>query len=598
MVPEIRPPKRPRQIIIGLLAFTLQVSAAPNEPSAHADFYIDAWGAVDARSEPNVRRAQEVFRRLAAVAEEPRDVTPTLRIINAERQPWAIALPDGAIILSRGALRICYQGVRADLGDARLAFVLGHELAHLTAKDFWHREIYLSLSGDASDPQLEKMKEIAASLSRLTKGQDWRENIKRKELKADDAGFLYASLAGYRTDLLLGNDQDDFLTYWVKQTRTYRDSIHFGPTERSAFLKNRFASIANKAALFDAGLQLAYFGRLEDAATVFENFRQSFPAHEVLNNLGYVHIELARKFMPHQLRYHFWLPSVLENAPELLSRELGEQRGLTSISATHLRKAIKYLKLSSEAHRENIAALINLATAHFLLGEYIDARAVIDKAHQQYPDSDVVTGLRALILYEHEKEIDMWPIAVKLLQTQASKDIPTAIYNLAKLYEERGRTHEADDLWKKLARLPKDIPPEYRLVACEKVEPDKRCKPEAGLKKPRQPPQILNVSIGNNIHTPGSIKALDRWRQRRVEIGDMDIILFSSPQGDRYLAIDDTIIAATIKNHTLADAKHLRERYGPPRSIVTVREKQIWSYAKSWAAVVENDKILEFWIGA
>ena len=587
-----------RRITIGLALLASPVGATPYTPSAHADFYIDTWGTVDAESEPRVERAEKIFRRLVAVAEEPRDVTPMLKIIDAEREPWAIALPNGTIILSRGALRICYDGGRTELGDARLAFVLGHELAHLTARDFWHREIYLSLAGDAANSQRNQMKEITASLGHLGKGQDWRENIKRKELRADDSGFLYASLAGYRTDLLLGDDQNDFLTYWVKQTRTYRDSIHFGPTERNAFLKNRFASIVDKAMLFDTGLQLAYFGRFEDAATLFETFRQSFPAHEVLNNLGYVHIELARKFMPRRLRYHFWLPSVLENTPELLSRDLGDQDSLKPISVTHLHKAVKYLKLSMEAHRDNIAAAINLATAYFLLGEYIDARAVIDKAHRRHPDSDIATGLRALILYEHEKEIDMWPVAVKLLTAQASKNIPSAIYNLARLYEERGRTQEARNLWKKLAQLPENIPNEYRLVACNKAKDAKQCKAGHEPGKNERPPLLLNVSIGDDISTPATAKALKHWRRRYFEIGDMRLALFTSANGDRYLAINDIIITATIMNHSISSAKQLHERFGSPRAILTTGKQEVWAYARSWAAVVEGDSVVAIWIGA
>jgi len=45
--------------------------------------------------------------------------------------PWAIALPDGYIIIASQTLDICYKNVSKEIGDTRIAFILGHELAHL-----------------------------------------------------------------------------------------------------------------------------------------------------------------------------------------------------------------------------------------------------------------------------------------------------------------------------------------------------------------------------------------------------------------------------------------------------------------------------------
>jgi len=49
-----------------------------------------------------------------------------------------LALKDGTILLSQKGMEICYQAEDKNIGDARVAFVLGHEMAHLGNDDFWH----------------------------------------------------------------------------------------------------------------------------------------------------------------------------------------------------------------------------------------------------------------------------------------------------------------------------------------------------------------------------------------------------------------------------------------------------------------------------
>jgi len=194
---------------------------------------------LDPAQSPLAQRAYQIFERVHQVAEDPVGVTPTLKIIDSDGKPWAIALPDGYIILSRAALDICYRG------------------SHLTANDFWHRKIYLALSGSQNSTSLEKISELIASSSGATADSDWRKTVRDKELRADEVGFTYASLAGFRTDLVFSDEHggNDFLNYWVTQTRTAGGKLHFSPTERSDFLRNRFDSITSKVGYFMSGVR-------------------------------------------------------------------------------------------------------------------------------------------------------------------------------------------------------------------------------------------------------------------------------------------------------------------------------------------------------
>ncbi|KPA10820.1 hypothetical protein MHK_008977 [Candidatus Magnetomorum sp. HK-1] len=50
----------------------------------------------------------------------------------------ALSFPDGTVVISTGVIDLCYLDVTPKVGDGRLAFILGHELAHLSNNDFWH----------------------------------------------------------------------------------------------------------------------------------------------------------------------------------------------------------------------------------------------------------------------------------------------------------------------------------------------------------------------------------------------------------------------------------------------------------------------------
>ena len=56
------------------------------------------------------------------------------------RQAAAFVVAEGSIVLSQKALDIINHQADAALADARLAFVLGHELAHLAGTDFWDHQ--------------------------------------------------------------------------------------------------------------------------------------------------------------------------------------------------------------------------------------------------------------------------------------------------------------------------------------------------------------------------------------------------------------------------------------------------------------------------
>ncbi len=52
-------------------------------------------------------------------------------------------------MLSTKTLEICYKQTFLEIGDARMAFVLGHELGHMAEDDYWHFKTFMTLDGDS-----------------------------------------------------------------------------------------------------------------------------------------------------------------------------------------------------------------------------------------------------------------------------------------------------------------------------------------------------------------------------------------------------------------------------------------------------------------
>lgn len=589
------------KLIILVLAISLVHSRhgnaqEPAPPLAHVDHYIETYGLVDP-STSEAQRAQDIFERVRLTAESPIGLTPSLKIINSDGKPWAIALPDGYIILSRAALEICYQDVPEETGDARLAFVLGHEIAHLANGDFWHRQIYFAATGEPDSASMEKIRRTVRTMAGISneKGEDdWHDAVKAKELQADDGGFLYASLAGFRTDQIFAKNKDgeNFLDYWVTQTRTLEDKLHLGPQERSDYLRHRFNAITTRVEYFNSGVRLAHLGRLEDAKYFFEEFQKSFPASQVHNNLGYVYLQLARKHMPAELRYRFWLNTVMENTPPLLVRSRGISGKMPALAVKNLDHAIDYLSRANKASPKNLGSSLNLATAYLYSGQFYKSQAVLRTAEKMAPNDDRIQELKALALYQQDEDIDMWPKAVEILSGIKS---PSALYNLAQLYEERGRREQADTLRMELLESRQNLPNEYTRFICPKLG-KRNCNDPTDKPQKHPPPITLKLKPEGTINDLEIKELLEKWSHNKRSIGPLPIDLYTNNEGSSYLAIDYHLTLAVIKNTGIDSSNDLLQRYGIPVETEPLGKDEIWSYGDQWSALIEGDKVREIWI--
>lgn len=501
----------------------------------YADYWIEKYGQADPK-DPKIKKVYAIFEKVRDAADDKKNRSPKLKIVNSPDDPWAIALPDGNVILSAGAVRNCYRNVSESEGDARMAFVIGHELAHMADDHFWHLEVFAALSGRGMST----------------------ESVLEKETKADDQGFLYASLAGYQTDTLLGSKDGkaDFFTAWMAQLPHRKtDPAHPSPRKRADVLQSRLKTLSEKIFLFRFGVRLAHFGRYEDARYFLEDFQKVFPSAEVLGNLGYCTLQLAIAEMPPSLSYEFWLPAVMDVRTRAEDIIRGNQRAgqeLTQDAKNLLKEAGDYLKKACDADQNYIPSRINLAVIHFYLGENYKARAVIEEAYRLKAADPDIRMLRAIIMMGEAPDADMWPRAEKIIRELS--EIPAsripALYNLAVMYEQRGRT-QAGELWKTVAKAPEKLPAPFR-AQVERRTPV----PAFSPKKIRSEIPPLPVPIGTDLkEDEKSRNIVETWDKLSFDyrMRKLTGTVYSSPSGISLLELYGFAEMIVLSGEALAD---------------------------------------------
>ena len=52
-------------------------------------------------------------------------------------------------MLSTKTLEICYKQTLLEIGDARMTFVLGHELGYMAENDYWDFKPFMTFDGES-----------------------------------------------------------------------------------------------------------------------------------------------------------------------------------------------------------------------------------------------------------------------------------------------------------------------------------------------------------------------------------------------------------------------------------------------------------------
>jgi hypothetical protein len=577
------------------LVQALPASAEPQSLRSEPAFYIETYGEVRPGQDPEVERAHRVFEKVRAAADLNARRLPKLVVVRSQADPWAIALPSGHIVLSKEAVSICHRQASPATAEARLAFVLGHELAHLAHDDFWHHEVYSFLS------QHEGTQELARFLKTQESSQD-------RELKADDKGFIYASIAGFNMGSLLDSSPaaNDFFDFWLTQTSARTQNTHLAATIRADRHKDRLSRLHDRMAFFEFGVRLSHFDLCDDAQYFFQEFQRAYPGREVLNNLGFCQLQMARREMNPAHAYFYWMPQLLD--ADLRTAPAGTRGAGVSLKALrqaglgaaepYLNDAVTYLRQAAQADSAYLPARINLAIAYLYLGQPHQARAAIEEAREQAPNHPDLQVLEALTLYEQsESGLDLWPTALaKLEKLAAAPDAsPAAIYNLARLASIRPRPGAARNQWSRLAGQANQLPTPIRDIVCrEPGLPPAACQTPKRTKAIKEP---WTWPVATDSFQRVEEPFLPDWKSTAFDwVKDkLHGHIYQQPDGTAdVLELDHYVHMQVVRGENLGRVADLPRYCAEPLRRRTLAQGEVWNCDR-WAALGRGDRVDEVW---
>ncbi|MGE0451914.1 MAG: M48 family metalloprotease [Vicinamibacteria bacterium] len=448
--------------LIAAACLAVAGTARAQSPRDRAAWWIETYGSLEPREDPAVLRAVRVFARVLAASDKSGSRRPRLVLLRRAPGPAAFAIADGTVILSRAGLHLCIDGAPNETGDARLAFVLAHELAHLARDDFWHAFAAQSLAR-SGDVRPATRQALLPALSATPQAQ------RAKELHADSAGLIAAAIAGFDPEAIL--DGGGFLRSWLSDREAslgLSSPDHPTPEERLAMLNAELRSVDEKLDFFRFGTRLLVLGRYDDAAVLLEEFRASFPGREVLANLGVAHFQLALRAQaacdPERVT-RFRLPIVVD--PDTLARKLtlrAEPEGACAAQAVFneaIREAIRCFEEATVIDPEYRPAQLDLASALLVAGEPSRALGVAEALQKAAPGAEAAI-VRAVALYDYGllSGIDTVEPALRGLDEVLAQEPghPYALYDRARVLHERGRSAAARAGWLAYLKVEADGP--------------------------------------------------------------------------------------------------------------------------------------------
>jgi tetratricopeptide (TPR) repeat protein len=596
MLNRLRTYVRIRSIVILSLGMLMLVTLGsiegtnPIDKKAYSQWWLKEYGdyanSYKGKKDSRVKEAENIFKKLSNIAEIGGGGRSRLFIIDTEGQPFALAIRDGNIIISKKALDICYTGVDKKKGNQRMAFILGHELAHQANKDFMHQEAFYALKQYANEKAMEKIKKMF-NLDEIEKSKECRQ----KELMADRMGAFYAFMAGFDISDLL-NKKDAFFSIWAGQSgvKNFYDAHGDYPSLQSRidFIQAQLKDVVYQLKLFKAGVLLYQRGSLFDAAAVFSEFLKTYLAREVFNNIGACHLNIAlRRLMilaPTEL-CRFRISTTIDSTTTAEAMEVnlkGTQRGLgylnDEIFLRHISEAERFFKIAVEKDPDNKASRLNLSAALILRADYAAVQSLLKN-----DEKDVKLLNNKAIAFHYYGQmvgLDTTQDAIQYLQEAHEIDSHDfeVVYNLASIKAERKRMAGAKKFWEKYLELspPRDM--FYRNV-CDKL--GRKC-PTRSSKKENPPGIGINIDIGKT--KPDVEKILKKAVSYSFKVGSGGTQIKKKNNEDEYYTLIDleVKVAGNYRILLLDEMVELIERqlepdkslqemlstYGPPDNIV------------------------------
>jgi tetratricopeptide (TPR) repeat protein len=592
---------------MAVLVLTACAATVAANPKERLEYWRQNYQEISPTADSRAARAHEIFHRLLHAAGQKPGVMPRLYIPQRDPLdiPVAMALPDGGIILSKGALDICYH--EPARGDDRLAFVLAHELAHQLKDDFWHMKFFQAIEASkAQTPQPNANLEEILRIARLP------DDVQAKELQADQHGIVYASMAGFNTNAIVTEDNTvNFFQDWVRALDPSRirgvraDRSHPSSQQRAEALKVHLRQILDKIEEFNVGFWFYQAGNYPKAILAFEDFLHFFPSREVYHNLAASHHQLAAQY------YQLWkkdalaLPFKLSLAVDPVARA-GKiaLRGLdatdkpTELFHAHLNKAIEFYHAAISLDPSYALAYSNLGCALIVKQDVYKAIAMLQDALKIAPNSPQILNNLGVAFFYAEN-----PPQAKAHLTRAFELAPTydaPVFNLGQLAHDAHKEAEAQRYG--LAYLQLDPASPWAERVRQRLPQALSPLPVAAA-IPQVPEAVMGVTVGAFAdEVPVS------WGEPRKSLLTLEAQPFKIARYSHVvmtLSPHDEIVMITVldgykgkstKGVSLgSSAQEVLTHYGRPAQILETTQGESWVYEAQGIAFQFHDQHVTTW---
>lgn len=347
----------------------------------------------------------------------------------------AAALPGGFLMINKGIID--------SMPEDQLAFVIGHEIAHVQLRHFattmnmtQAMEVLGVAEGGVEGGDRPIVEENAAVLEKMA-----RSYARNLELEGDLYGMLYAMRAGYPASS--GVEAMRTMKRLVGDTPPGMEEMADHPsfTDRIEQLAKGLTTIEETYGLFEAGVSFARQGQYDAAIPAFQQFLALFPKSAAAwSNLGACYLQKAKLSVPDD-RWHDDIPVYLRADVTV--------RAIDTMSLERARDAFNKA-VAINPNRD--AALANLAVLARLEGDLEGAKGLLAKAMEldgKYAGYHNNQGILAAVQGQ-------WKDADKAF-AKALKLDGNALYvkvNQAVGLEKRGKKKDAIALWRELEAAP------------------------------------------------------------------------------------------------------------------------------------------------
>jgi tetratricopeptide (TPR) repeat protein len=591
--------------VLVLMACAATVAANPKE---RLEYWRQNYQELLPTEEPRAARAHAIFHRLLHAAGQKPGVMPRLYI--TKRDPLdilaPIALPDGGILLSKGALDICYH--EPARGDDRLAFVLAHELAHQLKDDFWHMKFFQAIEASkAQTPQPSANLEEILRIARLP------DDVQAKELQADQHGIVYASMAGFNTNAIVTEDNTvNFFQDWVRALDPSRirgvraDRSHPSAQQRAEALKVHLRQILDKIEAFNVGLWFYQAGNYAKAILAFEDFLQFFPSREVYHNLATSHHQLALQYYQLWKKDAWALPFKLSLAVDPVARA-GKiaLRGPDSTDKpterfhAHLDKAIEFYHTATSLDPSYALAYNNLGCAFIVQGEAYKATATLQDALKITPNSPQILNNLGVAFFYAENPRQAKAHLTKASEVAHTYDAP--VFNLGQLAHDAHQEAEAQRYWQAYLQLDQVSPWADRV---RQRVPQALPPPRVASAVPQVSEAVMGVAVAAFAdEVPASwgtpvISQLTLEAQPFKVARYPHVVMTLSPHGELLMiTVLEGYKGKSAKGITLgSSAQEVLAHYGRPAQILEMTQGESWIYEAQGIAFQLDEQRVRSWL--